>query len=220
MVLLLALLRPVQGVNDVLLRAGKGLATAAIGLMVLCILLQVFFRYALNNALPWPEEAARFLMLWMTGLIAPAAYRRGGFVAIDMLQAALPGRAAHLLGLVLLAISGGVLVVAVQLGHTHVFGNCLFKSSSLWLPFELRFAMPIPFTGLDLTLCTRASPSFGFEWGWTKMPLPLAFLSLWVGMVMLLAVNVELILRSVIGLLGGAERMRPLMNTDLPVGGE
>lgn len=220
MVLLLALLRPVQAVNDVLLRAGKGLATLAIGLMVVCILLQVFFRYVLNNALPWPEEAARFLMLWMTGLIAPAAYRRGGFVAIDMLQAALPGRASQLLGLVLLLISGGVLVMAVQLGHAHVFGNCLFKSSSLWLPFKLQFALPVPFTGLDLTLCTRASPSFSFEWGWTKMPLPLAFLSLWVGALMLLAVNVELILRSVIALLGGEDRMRPMMNVDLPVGGE
>ncbi len=39
--------------------------------MVVCILIQVFFRYVLNNALPWPDEAARFLMLWMTGFIAP-----------------------------------------------------------------------------------------------------------------------------------------------------
>lgn len=220
MVLLLALLRPLQAVNDVILRVGKGLATLAIGLMVVCILLQVFFRYVLNNALPWPEEAARFFMLWMTGLIAPAAYRRGGFVAIDMVQAALPGRAAHLLGLALLAISGMVLVVAVQLGHAHVFNNCLFKSSSLWLPFELKFALPIPFTGLDLTLCTRASPSFGFEWGWTKMPLSLAFLSLWLGVVMLLVVNLELMLRSVIGLMGGEGALRPIMSTDLAAGGE
>jgi len=33
--------------------------------MVIVILLQVFFRYVLNNALPWPDELARFLMLWM-----------------------------------------------------------------------------------------------------------------------------------------------------------
>jgi TRAP-type C4-dicarboxylate transport system permease small subunit len=216
MVLLLALLRPVQAVNDVVLRVGKALATLAIGLMVLAILVQVFFRYALNNALPWPEEAARFLMLWMTGLIAPVAYRRGGFVAIDMLQAALPRRAGHVLGLMLLGISAVVLVMAIRLGHAHVFNNCLFKSSSLWLPFELQFALPIPFTGLDLTLCTRASPSFSFEWGWTKMPLPLAFLSLWLGVIMLLAVNVELVLRTLIGLLGAEDRLRPIMNTDLP----
>ena len=63
--------------------------------MVFVILLQVCFRYLFNNALPWPDEAARFCMLWMTGLIAPAAYRVGGFVTIDMLGRALPrGRGA------------------------------------------------------------------------------------------------------------------------------
>ena len=45
---------------------GPAVAIVAIALMVLAILIQVFFRYALNNALPWPDEAARFLMLWMT----------------------------------------------------------------------------------------------------------------------------------------------------------
>ena len=75
MAILLAVLRPLQAVLDVLLRIGRSLATFAIGVMVLCILVQVFFRYALNNALPWPEEAARFLMLWMTGLIARCGLR-------------------------------------------------------------------------------------------------------------------------------------------------
>ena len=54
--------------------------------MVIVILVQVFFRYVLNNALPWPDEVARFLMLWMTGLIAPSAYRWGGFVSIEFLE--------------------------------------------------------------------------------------------------------------------------------------
>ena len=58
--------------------------------MVIVILVQVFFRYVLNNALPWPDELARFLMLWMTGFIAPSAYRWGGFVSIEMLPQLLP----------------------------------------------------------------------------------------------------------------------------------
>lgn len=217
MAALLALLRPLQAFNDVVLRFGRNVAMIAIALMVVCILLQVFMRYVLNNALPWPEEAARFLMLWMTGLIAPAAYRRGGFVAIDMLDAALPRRVANLLALVLLALSLLVLITALQLGHKHVFGNCLFKSSTLWLPFELKFALPLPLTGLDLTICTRTSPSFAFEWGWTKMPLPLAFLSLWVGVILLTLANIELILRRLIAIAGGEDRLRPVMDADLPV---
>lgn len=217
MAILLALLRPLQAVLDVVLRFGRGFATLAIGLMVVSILVQVFMRYVLNNALPWPEEAARFMMLWMTGLIAPSAYRRGGFVAIDMIQGFLPRIVGALLSLTLLFIALVVLLWAVKLGHKHTFGSCLFKSSTLWLPFKFEFAVPIPLTGLDLTVCTRKSPSFGFEWGWTKMPLSLSFLSLWVGVVLLTVVTVELILRALIGLLGGEDRLRPMMDAELVV---
>ncbi len=219
MAALLVLLRPLQWFNDVVLRFGRRFATVAIGLMVVAILVQVFFRYVLNNALPWPEELARFLMLWMTGMIAPLAYRRGGFVAIDMLEAALPKRVAALLGLALLSLSLIVLIVATQLGYKHVFSGCLFKSSTLWVPFKFEFNMPIPLTDLNLTLCTR-KPGIGFEFGWTKMPLALSFLSLWIGVWLLLAVNIELILRAVVTLMGGEDRLRPQMDADLPIGAD
>ena len=88
--LLLLFFNFLQNINTFILRIGRQLAWMAILLMVIVIIIQVFFRYVLNNALPWPDEAARFLMLWMTGLMAPSAYRWGGFVSIDMLQRFLP----------------------------------------------------------------------------------------------------------------------------------
>ena len=75
-----------EKINTFFLRIGRQFAWIAIFLMVVVIIIQVFFRYVLNNALPWPDELARFLMLWMTGLIAPSAYRWGGFVSIDILE--------------------------------------------------------------------------------------------------------------------------------------
>ena len=71
-------LRGLAWINTILLRIGRNFAWVAMGLMVLIICLQIVFRYVFNNALPWPDEAARFLMLWMTGLIAPSAYRWAG----------------------------------------------------------------------------------------------------------------------------------------------
>jgi TRAP-type transport system small permease protein len=71
-------------INGALLAAGRGIGAVCMALMVIVILAQVFFRYVLGSALAWPEEASRFLMLWATGLMAPTAFRRGGFVAIDM----------------------------------------------------------------------------------------------------------------------------------------
>lgn len=160
-------------INSFILRWGRFLAWIALGLMVVVILAQVFFRYVMGNALPWPDEAARFLMLWMTGLIAPSAYRWGGFVAIDMLASALQGKAAHLLLLVLFALSGIVLIVAIGFGwkHTTGFGGN-FDSSSLRVPLDL--------IGLE---------SF-------KVKLRYMYGSLLTCVILLLSVNIELITRT------------------------
>ena len=91
---LLGLTNGLGAVNAALLTLGRRLGAFRVALMVVAILLQVFFRYVLSSALPWPEEAARFFLLWMAGLMAPTAFRRGGFVSIEMLcgfcPAALP----------------------------------------------------------------------------------------------------------------------------------
>lgn len=183
---LLAVLAMLHWINSRLLAVGVVIASTALAIMVLAILLQVFFRYALNNALPWPEEAARFLMLWMTGLAAPAAYRRGGFVAIDMLEYALPRRGAAALSLVLLIISFAVLAVAVKLGWNHVGSGWLFNSSSLKLPLEL--------IGLQAV----------------RIKLAWMYMSIFAGFVLLTVVNIELILRALLRLLGHEDNLAPI----------
>ena len=175
--LVLAVLRLLSTVNTAVLRTGRWLALSALGLMVTAILAQVFFRYVLNNPLAWPEEAARFLMLWMTGLIAPSAYRWGGFVAIDMLESSLGEQMAKVLQLILLLVSLAVLIVGVGFawGHTMGFGGN-FNSSSLRIPLDL-------FGGESIRLKLR------YMYG-----------SMLFCNIMLLAVNVELLLRSIIQL--------------------
>ncbi len=185
-----AVLAPFQAVNGLLGHVGRWAAIVALAIMVFVILLQVFCRYVLGTALPWPDEAARFLMLWMTGLAAPVAYRRGGFVAIDMLERAIPRSAAALLMLFLQIVALAVLLTAIQYGWKHVNSGWLFASSSLRVP-------------LDLIGGTSA-----------KVKLAWMYLSLWVGMVLLTLVNVELILRSLITLAGG--QVMPLAAPGLP----
>lgn len=213
---ILWILRPLGALIGAVLAVCRVLAVAALAIMVGVILWQIVLRYGFNQAPNWSEEAARFGMLWMTGLMAPVAYRQGGFVAIDMAERALPPRGAAVLVLLLAAASLTVLVYALPLGSAHVQSGCLFKSSTLWLPFTFEFALPLP-GGLDLTLCTRASPSIGFEAGWTKMPLAVMYASLYVGAILLTAVCVELVLRSLAALLGAADDLRPVAPTDAPV---
>ena len=174
---MLFILRPLAWVNTLILRLGRHVSVVALALMVVVILTQVFCRYVLNNALAWPDEAARFLMLWMVGLMAPSAMRWSGFVAIDTLPSALPRVPALLLTLVLLTMSLGVLVIAVQHGYAHTFGfGGKFDSSSLRVPLE--------WVGME-----------GF-----KVKLKFMYGSLLCCVVLLISVTVELILRTVMEL--------------------
>ena len=181
---MLMVLRPLQLVNDIAGRIARALSVFAIAVMVIVILTQVFFRYMLNNALPWPDEAARFMMLWLTGLMAPVAMRQGGMVAITSVLDAFPRPLFKLVSLLLLVMSLTVLIVGVQLGWKHVDSGWLFSSSSLKIPMFI--------VGLK---------SFKIKLAWMYM-------SLFTGICLMVLVNVELILRSLITSLGGGDRLQ------------
>ena len=165
--------------NTAILRLSRYLSVIALALMVVIMLLQVFFRYALNNALPWPDEAARFCMLWMTGLMAPLALRHGGFVAIDMFQQMLPRLLATILQITLWLVALIVLIVAVQIGWDHFNAGWLFKSSSMKIPAGLISERPV------------------------RMPLAYSYLSLLLSVCLMISVSVELTMRHVRQLLTG-----------------
>jgi len=184
---MLSILKILDFANKHLLRLGRGIGAVAMVLMVVAILIQVVFRYGFNNALPWPDEAARFCMLWMTGLMAPTAFRRGGFVAIDMFGRALPSGVGQVLNIILFLVSLLVLVVAFKIGWNEVTGfGGRFKTASLYLP-----------------------TSFGFD-EWFRIPRSWMMMSLFVGVALLTLVNIELILRAIASLFGAKDRLPPI----------
>jgi TRAP-type C4-dicarboxylate transport system permease small subunit len=71
-----------------------GIAVVALmASMVASVVLGVFFRYVLASALPWPEEFARFAMIWVTMLGAGLVLRYSGHIAVSFLVEWLPARA-------------------------------------------------------------------------------------------------------------------------------
>ena len=172
---LTSILTPISAVLSIILKIGRHIAWFALAVMVAVILLQVVMRYVFNNALAWPEEAARFCMLWMTGLIAPSAMRWGGFVAIDMLPQALPRRLGQILTLILLILSAIVLFVSIQFGWKHTFGfGGNFDASAMRIPLDL----------------------FGGES--IRVKLRYMYGALLAGVFLIFIVNLELILRNII----------------------
>lgn len=129
--LIAAPLKLVSWVNDKVLSLGRWLACGAMVLMVFCILLQIFYRYALNNALPWPEEAARTLMIWMMAMVAPSAYRYAGFVAIEMVPDMMPRKIRAVLMFLIVLLATTVIVVMLSHAWAHFTAPLLFDSSGL-----------------------------------------------------------------------------------------
>ncbi|MFN7224960.1 MAG: TRAP transporter small permease [Paracoccaceae bacterium] len=187
---LIGLAKALGSLNGAVLTLSRGLGAVCMAAMVVIILAQVFYRYVLGSALAWPEEAARFLMLWAAGLMVATAFRRGGFVSIDILVRLLPRGAASALSLVLLGLSLVILVVAIRISWSEVTGiGGRFETDSLRYP-----------STWDLSV-------------WTKMPRSWQMASMLTGLVMMISVCVELMLRNLISLMGAHERLPDIPET-------
>jgi TRAP-type C4-dicarboxylate transport system permease small subunit len=119
--------------------------------------------------------------------MAPTAFRRGGFVSIDMLTLLLPRIVGAILNLLLLSLCLVVLLVAVRIGGGEVTGfGGRFATAALYVP-----------------------TSIGLE-EWMRVPRSWMMASLLVGCSLLALVNVELILRALVRGLGGGDRLTDL----------
>ncbi len=165
-------------INSFVLKIGRKLGFAALLFMVIAILLQIFFRYVLNNALPWPEEAARALMIWMMAMVAPTAYRHAGFVAIEMVPDMLSRNARNVLMLAILLLS--TLAIVFMLGHA-------------WA----QYTAPLLFDSSGLNRLLQDSGINQFLGTDLKFRTAYIFLAMVALMVIMLSVAAELILRQI-----------------------
>ncbi len=139
--------------NDHALRVGRTIAWILLALMTFIVLYQVFMRYVLNDAPSWSETAARALMVWMTFLVAPSAYRWGAYVSIDMFIHALPDRAKHTMSLATNIIALILIVVMLWLSLDFVDRGFTRRATGLpanvfGIPMKaawIRLAMPVGF---------------------------------------------------------------------------
>lgn len=53
-------------------------------IMSLLVIIQVFFRYVLNDSLSWTENLARYFQIYVTFLGAAIALRKGMLISIDL----------------------------------------------------------------------------------------------------------------------------------------
>lgn len=127
--------------------------------MSLIVGANITLRYTSSHSLSWADEAARYLMIWMTFGGAGLVLRIGGHVAITNLQDALPAlgqrilRACIVLGL--LVFFGFMVHVGMQYAQRMQFQ----VTPALRIPFLYVYAaMPVGFGLLIVHLLLIARP--------------------------------------------------------------
>lgn len=117
----------------------------------------VALRYLTGSSIPWADEVARYLMIWMTFLGAGLVLRQGGHVAITNLREALPDRLQMALraGLVLLLM--GFFAWMIWVGWDYAQRARFQRTPATRISFSYIYAaMPIGFALLMVHLALIA----------------------------------------------------------------
>jgi TRAP-type C4-dicarboxylate transport system permease small subunit len=133
-------------VNDIALRVCIFGTVTCLATMVLVIFLQVIARYVFNSPLAWPEEIARILMVWMTFLAAPYAYRHGLFVCLESWVSKFPSRIQNKIDLCIHIVLILLFILFLRESLWMVSRGSVIRASSVNISMGLVFAvMPVAF---------------------------------------------------------------------------
>lgn len=86
---LIGALEWLSGIIEAITKAGCVLTMAS---MTVIVFLQVIMRFVFNNALPWPEEASRYLMIWTCFLGSSLAVKYGEHIGVLFIIQKVPMR--------------------------------------------------------------------------------------------------------------------------------
>lgn len=123
-----------------------------LALMSLIIVLQVFFRYVLNNSLSWSEELARYLFIWMIYIGISYGVKLDKHICVDAVYTFMPKKikrgyaiVAYVLFLIFAVaiVYYGIMVVGMQVSSGQM-------SPAMGIPMQYIYAAPV--VGMTLTV--------------------------------------------------------------------
>jgi TRAP-type C4-dicarboxylate transport system permease small subunit len=71
--------------NNALLFLCRWFAITLVAVIAIVVSASVIMRYGFNSSLSWAEDAAKFLMVWLTFIAAPLGFRHGAHVSLELL---------------------------------------------------------------------------------------------------------------------------------------
>ena len=112
--------------------------------MTVVVLVGVFWRYILNDALAWVEELARFSMVWLSWLGGGLAIRRGAHIAVEFAIDALTPAARSAV------LFAGRVAILLFLGICIWYGFDLTSRVSMQTTIALGISMQIPYSSIPI----------------------------------------------------------------------
>lgn len=105
-------------VLNVLTKIIQYLLIILMGGLVIVVFAQVFFRYVLEAPLPWSEELARYLLIYITFLGSGLAINTNEHILVDFFQKLIPKKFQHVLNILINLIILFCCVLIVYYGIT------------------------------------------------------------------------------------------------------
>lgn len=118
--------------------------------MLAVALAHIFWRYVLNNALPWSEEFLRYSLVWFAMLSASIMYKRREHLGLVFVVRALPPRARTVVDR---AMRWLLLILSVVISYHAV--DLLVRVQGQHTP-ALRIPMAIPYGGITVAFMLMA----------------------------------------------------------------
>jgi len=129
----------------------NSVAVVLFAAMVVVTAAGVFFRYVLNAALPWAEEADRYLFIWLTFVGAAITMRLKAHIAVDVLVRALPSRAREWIELLAYGCILAFLGVAFHASERVIEVTSLTRTTATDIPMSwVYLAVPVGCTLIAL----------------------------------------------------------------------
>ncbi|RST88157.1 TRAP transporter large permease subunit [Aquibium carbonis] len=105
--------------------------------------LQVFYRYVLESALPWPEEVALWAFSWGVFLGTAVLVGRNGHIAIDLLSRFLPARAKAWHSFFTATVVSAASIMLVIHGYDYMTRTMAVSPAMQWPIRYLFLAVPV-----------------------------------------------------------------------------
>ena len=123
-------MRVLNKLSDIVNFLVEHVVAILMGLMTVVVFLQVVFRL-ISGSLPWSEELARYMMIFMVYLGASVGVKKKNHIAIEFVANQLPGKGRTVVDIISALLMLAVFVVIIHFGMNVVRVTMMQKSPVL-----------------------------------------------------------------------------------------